>query len=34
MLRKEEKKIAGEKTTDFIKNGMVIGLGTGTKDHL
>lgn len=25
-----EKKIAGEKATDFIKNGMVLGLGTGT----
>ncbi len=25
-----EKKLAGEKATDFIKNGMVLGLGTGT----
>ncbi len=25
-----QKKIAGEKATEFIKDGMIIGLGTGS----
>ena len=25
-----EKKIVGEKATDLVKNGMVVGLGTGS----
>jgi ribose 5-phosphate isomerase A len=28
--RKTEKQIAGEKATDYIKNGMIVGLGTGS----
>ena len=26
----EQKKIAGETATEFIKDGMIIGIGTGT----
>ncbi len=29
-MKEEEKKIAGEKATDFIKNGMIVGLGSGS----
>ncbi len=26
----DQKRIAGEKTADYIKNGMILGLGTGS----
>ncbi len=29
-MKEEEKKIAGEKATEFIQNGMIVGLGTGS----
>ena len=27
------KKLAGEKATDYIKDGMIVGLGTGSTTH-
>ncbi len=29
-MREEEKKIAGEKATEFVRDGMVLGLGSGS----